>query len=321
MKGMNNDELKEQIRSEIMASGFIQEEYSDEDIFSKIDECIMSLSEYMSLSEKIKLRQDIYNSLRRYDILSELLEDDTINDIMINGSEGIYIERNGYIETWHEHFESRKKLEDVIQTIVAGHNRIVNESNPIVDVRLSDGSRVNIVLPPVAIDGPIVTIRKFPNMDYTMEKLIELGTITYEAAKYIKGIVENKVNIIVSGGTGSGKTTFLNVLSNYIPVDERVITIEDSAELRLQNVRNLVRLETRNANMAGDNEVDMRSLIRTSLRMRPDRIIVGEVRGSEAVDMLQAMNTGHLGFPSCLHYLHRRNHCCCLRLLQLPALI
>ncbi len=298
---MLSSDIKERIRNALLEENEFGEICDDREILNSIDRHIAALPGYIPVNEKIKLKNDIYNSLRKFDILSDLLEDDSINDIMINGAGNIFVERGGFMERYSGSFESSRKLEDIVQTIVAGHNRIVNESSPIVDVRLQDGSRVNIILPPIAIEGPVVTIRKFPKMDFTMEKYIRLGTITREAAEYMKWLVVNKYSVLVSGGTGSGKTTFLNVLSNYIPSDERVITIEDSAELRLQNVDNLVRLETRNANIEGDNEIDIRSLIKASLRMRPDRIIVGEVRGREAVDMLQAMNTGHRGSLSTCH--------------------
>ena len=220
---------------------------------------------------------------------------------MVNGESDIFYERNGKIHRYGKCFSSSAKLFDIIQHIAAGHNRIVNESEPIVDVRLKDGSRVNIVLPPVAINGPVVTIRKFPKHDFTLEKLTEIGSITKEAADFLKKLVHAKYNIFISGGTGTGKTTFLNALSNYIPSDERIVTIEDSAELRIQGIDNIVSLETRNANFEGNNEITMRDLIKSSLRMRPDRIIVGEVRGDETLDMLQAMNTGHEGSISTGH--------------------
>lgn len=293
--------IKEKIKNEVLSDTMAGELTDDQLILQRIDEHIMAIPQYISVSDKIRLRNDVYNSLRRYDVLSDLLEDDSISDIMINGAGNIFIERNGRLEKYHCGFDSRKKLEDVVQTIVAGHNRIVNESAPIADVRLADGSRVNIVMPPIAIEGPVVTIRKFPKMDFTMEKYIKMGVVTEEVAEFLRGLVAGKYSMIVSGGTGSGKTTFLNVLSGCIPADERVITIEDSAELRLQSISNLVRLETRNANIEGENEVDIRMLIKASLRMRPDRIIVGEVRGKEAIDMLQAMNTGHRGSLSTCH--------------------
>lgn len=290
--------IKDIIRNEILADAMPTQLTDEQTILQCIDERIMAIPQYMSVNDKLKLRNDVYNSLRRYDVLSDLLEDDGISDIMINGAGNIFIERNGAMEKYRYCFESKEKLEDIVQTIVAGHNRIVNESNPIADVRLSDGSRVNIVMSPIAIEGPVVTIRKFPKMDFTMEKYVETGLLTEEVSNFLKKLVADKYSMIVSGGTGSGKTTFLNVLSGCIPADERVITIEDSAELRLQNISNLVRLETRNANIEGENEIDIRMLIKASLRMRPDRIIVGEVRGKEAIDMLQAMNTGQGVFPS-----------------------
>jgi pilus assembly protein CpaF len=217
---------------------------------------------------------------------------------MINSAKQIFIERQGFISKVNQQFESEKKLEDIIQQIVASANRIINESSPIVDARLSDGSRVNIVLPPVAIDGPIVTIRKFPKETMTMERLIELGSITQEAANFLRKLVIAGYNIFVSGGTGTGKTTFLNALSNYVPSEERIITIEDSAELQIRNIPNLVRLEARNANVEGKNQISIRELIKASLRMRPDRIIVGEVRDASSIDMLQALNTGHCGMST-----------------------
>lgn len=293
--------IKDIIRNEILADAMPTQLTDEQTILQCIDERIMAIPQYMSVNDKLKLRNDVYNSLRRYDVLSDLLEDDGISDIMINGAGNIFIERNGAMEKYRYCFESKEKLEDIVQTIVAGHNRIVNESNPIADVRLSDGSRVNIVMSPIAIEGPVVTIRKFPKMDFTMEKYVETGLLTEEVSNFLKKLVADKYSMIVSGGTGSGKTTFLNVLSGCIPADERVITIEDSAELRLQNISNLVRLETRNANIEGENAIDIRMLIKASLRMRPDRIIVGEVRGKEAIDMLQAMNTGHQGSLSTCH--------------------
>ena len=233
--------------------------------------------------------------------MEELLEDKNITEIMINGPDNIFIEKDGRIEKYNNRFSSKEKLVDIIQQIVSGVNRRVNESSPIVDSRLSDGSRVNVVLNPVAINGPVVTIRKFPEYSITMKKLIEIGSISLNVADFLKLLVNAKYNIFISGGTGSGKTTFLNVLSNYIPGDERIITIEDSAELQIQSVDNLVRMEVRQANDEGENGIDIRALIKASLRMRPDRIIVGEVRGAEALDMLQAMNTGHDGSLSTGH--------------------
>ena len=225
----------------------------------------------------------------------------SITEIMINGPDTIFVEKDGRIFKKDVRFESRRKLEDVIQTIVSKVNRTVNESNPIVDARLTDGSRVNVVLPPIALNGPIVTIRKFPEKPMTMERLIKFGSVTEEVAEVLNRMVRAKYNIFISGGTGSGKTSFLNALSNFIPKDERIITIEDSAELQITGIENIVRLETRNANTEGKGEITIRDLIKASLRMRPERIIVGEVRGPEAIDMLQAMNTGHDGSLSTGH--------------------
>ena len=275
----------------------------DRQLMEIIDESIyeMSRKTIISIRDRESIRRNVFNSMRKMDVLQELLEDDGITEIMINGSKDIYIERDGRIAKWNKCFESDEKLESVAQRIASISNRIVNESVPIVDTRLEDGSRVNIVLPPIALNGPVITIRKFYDMPITMERLIELGSITQEAACFLEKAVRARYNIFISGGTGSGKTTFLNALSNFIPEDERVITIEDSAELQIDNVKNLVRLEARNANVEGKNAIPIRQLIKSSLRMRPDRIIVGEVRGEEAIDMLQAMNTGHDGSLSTGH--------------------
>ena len=234
-------------------------------------------------------------------ILDELLEDEDITEIMINSHNSIFIEKKGHIYETEGQFDSPERLNDIIQQIVSRNNKRINESSPIADTRLSDGSRVNIVLPPVAIDGAVVTVRKFPRERVDMKRLIELKSITKEAADFLEKLVVSGYNIFICGGTGSGKTTFLNVLSDYIPGEERVITIEDSAELQLKNIKNIVRMEARQANTEGENEITIRDLIRTSLRMRPDRIIVGEVRGKEAIDMLQAMQTGHDGSMSTGH--------------------
>lgn len=293
--------IKEKIKEQVMISIDMTLECSDELLEEIIDSALVECDEYIPYRDKIRIKKDIYNSLRRFDVLSELLEDDEITDIMVNGTSDIYIDKNGVMQPSGLRFETAEKLEDVIQHIVAGHNRVVNETNPIVDVRLGDGSRVNIVLPPVAINGPAITIRKFPKADFTMEKYIDMGTISGEAADFLKTLVRAGYNIFISGGTGSGKTTFLNVLSGFIPETERIITIEDSAELRIQGKDNIVRLETRNANLEGKNEITMSDLIKSSLRMIPSRIIVGEVRGVEALDMMQAMNTGHDGSLSTGH--------------------
>ena len=294
------EELYREIRSMVYSRLDIRHNITDEELYEIINQSIFDTSRYRVISnrQKEELKVMLYNSIKRLDILQELLEDDSITEIMINGYDNIFYEREGRIEKWNKKFESADKLADIAQRIAAMSNKIVNEATPIVDTRLEDGSRVNIVLPPVAINGPIITIRKFYDSPLTMEKLVRIGTVTEEAAQFLKRLVQGKYNIFISGGTGSGKTTFLNALSEFIPEDERVITIEDSAELQLHNIKNLVRLEARNANSEGNNAVSIRDLIRSSLRMRPDRIIVGEVRGVEAVDMLQAMNTGHLVFRS-----------------------
>ena len=264
-----------------------------------IGECVQEESGlYMiSIRQKEELEESVFNAIRRLDVLQELLEDDTITEIMINGKDDIFLERNGHITKWDKSFENEERLEDIAQKIASLSNKIVNISSPIADTRLEDGSRVSIVLPPVALNGPVITIRKFYKDALTMEKLIETGSLTQEAADFLKMAVKSKYNIFISGGTGSGKTTFLNALSEYIDNDERVITIEDAAELQINHVKNLVRLEARDANIEGKNEVTIRDLIRASLRMRPDRIIVGEVRGKETLDMVQAMSTGHGNSP------------------------
>ena len=268
-----------------------------------IGECVQEESGlYMiSIRQKEELEESVFNAIRRLDVLQELLEDDTITEIMINGKDDIFLERNGHITKWDKSFENEERLEDIAQKMASLSNKIVNISSPIADTRLEDGSRVSIVLPPVALNGPIITIRKFYKDALTMEKLIETGSLTQEAADFLKMAVKSKYNIFISGGTGSGKTTFLNALSEFIDNDERVITIEDAAELQINHVKNLVRLEARDANIEGKNEVTIRDLIRASLRMRPDRIIVGEVRGKETLDMVQAMSTGHDGSLSTGH--------------------
>lgn len=291
------------LREKVMEKIDVSTEISDDNVKEIVDEVILEYGNEKGLSvrEKYRLQKEIYDSIRGLDILEELLEDKNITEIMINGPDNIFIEKDGRIEKYNNRFSSKEKLVDIIQQIVSGVNRRVNESSPIVDSRLSDGSRVNVVLNPVAINGPVVTIRKFPEYSITMKKLIEIGSISLNVADFLKLLVNAKYNIFISGGTGSGKTTFLNVLSNYIPGDERIITIEDSAELQIQSVDNLVRMEVRQANDEGENGIDIRALIKSSLRMRPDRIIVGEVRGAEALDMLQAMNTGHDGSLSTGH--------------------
>ena len=302
MRSISND-LKNTIISETLETLDFAGNLSEEEVYARIDDVLLNHFERKAFSpfEIKRFREEIFSSLKRMDILQQYLDDEDVTEIMINGKDDIFIEKSGRLFKTGKKFDSDKKLNDVIQQIVAGCNRSVNEANPIVDARLSDGARVNIVLSPVALNGPIVTIRRFPKEPITMEKLLALGSITKEAAEFLKRLVISKYNIFISGGTGSGKTTFLNALSQFIPKEERIITIEDSAELQLLNAENLVRLETRNSNIEGCDPITIRDLIRTSLRMRPERIIVGEVRGAEALDMLQAMNTGHDGSLSTGH--------------------
>lgn len=276
------------------------EEELQEIILTVIEEA--AEEEFLPLSEKIRISRELFNAFRRLDILQDLIEDDSITEIMVNGTENIFYEKGGRLYRTDRHFISEERLCDVIQQIVGETNRYVNESSPVVDARLRDGSRVNVVLKPVAVNGPIMTIRKFPSEAITMEQLIRMGSLTREAAEFIRQLVEAKYNIFVSGGTGAGKTTFLNAMSDYIPKEERIITIEDNAELQIQGVDNLVRLEARGANLEGEGAVTIRDLIRSALRMRPDRIIVGEVRGEETVDMISsAMLNGHSGSMSTGH--------------------
>ena len=295
--------MEQQLQETVRQRMDMSSELSDAQIGEIIDSVIMEKSRevYMSAVTKLTLRQELFNAIRRLDLLQELIDDKTVTEIMVNGADAIFYERDGRIYTWDRHFESREKLEDVIQQIVSRSNRQVNESIPIVDARLKDGSRVNVVLDPVALNGPILTIRKFPEEAITMEDLIRWESISQEAAEYLKVLVKAGYNIFISGATSTGKTTFLNVLADYIPKTERVITIEDSAELQIHGIENLVRMEVRQADGDGVSNVTLRDLIRTSLRMRPDRIIVGEVRGEEALDMIQSMNTGHDGSLSTGH--------------------
>ena len=279
-------------------------EIGDEELTDLIREVLREAAEeeYMPLREQVYLSRQLFHSFRKLDVLQELIEDDSVTEIMVNGTQDIFLEKNGRIYCSDRHFVSEEKLEDVIQQIVAGTNRYVNELSPIVDARLEDGSRVNVVLKPVALDGPVMTIRKFPKEKVTMGQLIAWGSISPEAAAFLEMLVKAKYNIFISGGTGSGKTTFLNALSDYIPKDERVITIEDNAELQIRGIPNLVRLEARNANLEGEGAITIRDLIKSALRMRPDRIIVGEVRGEETVDMISsAMLNGHSGSMSTGH--------------------
>lgn len=292
-----------EIQEVILQKLDINSSISDQTILSLIEESVLRFAHtvYLSMDEKKEVIQRTFYAIRKLDVLQEILEDQEITEIMVNGPDQIFIEKQGRLEPYPKKFLSKEKLEDVIQQIVGKVNRTVNESSPIVDVRLQDGSRVNVVLPPVAINGPIVTIRKFPADPITMEHLVSIQSITMQAAEFLKKLVQAKYNIFISGGTGSGKTTFLNALSAYIPKEERIITIEDSAELQIQNISNLVRLEVRNANLEGKNEVTIRDLIRSALRMRPDRIILGEVRDAAAYDLLSVMNTGHDGSLSTGH--------------------
>ena len=288
------------LRQLLMEKLDLSRELSDEEILETIDELILNRmrESCIALKEKVQLRQELFYSVRKLDVLQELVEDETVTEIMVNGPDTIFIERDGKLARWSKAFTSKEKLEDVIQQIVGRCNRVVNESMPIVDARLDSGARVNAVIQPVALNGPILTIRRFPDRPITMEKLISLGSITRECADFLACLVKARYSMVIGGGTGSGKTTFLGALSEYIPKDERLITIEDNAELKIQGIANLVRLEAKMANIEGGASIEIRDLIRTALRMRPDRIIVGEVRGGETVDMLQALNTGHLGYPS-----------------------
>ena len=292
--------LYEKVLSRLDMTKETGEEELQEIILAVLEEA--GREEYLSLSEKIRISRELFNAFRRLDILQDLLEDDEVTEVMVNGTENIFYEKGGRLYKSDRHFLSEERLNDVIQQIAGEANRYVNESSPIADARLSDGSRVNIVLKPVAVNGPILTIRKFPSEAITMSRLVRLGSLTHDAAAFIKKLVEAKYNIFVSGGTGAGKTTFLNAMSDYIPKEERIITIEDNAELQIQGVENLVCLEARGANLEGEGGVTIRDLIRSALRMRPDRIIVGEVRGAETVDMISsAMLNGHSGSMSTGH--------------------
>lgn len=296
--------IEQQLYDRVLDRLDLTRDIEDEELSELIHEVLKEAAseEYLPLQEQIRMSRQLFHSFRKLDILQELVEDETITEIMINGTKDIFLERNGRIFRSDRRFLSEEKLEDVIQQIVAGTNRYVNELSPIVDARLEDGSRVNVVLKPVALNGPVMTIRKFPKEAVTMQQLIKWGSITEEVVEFLKMLVKSKYNIFVSGGTGSGKTTFLNALSDYIPKDERIITIEDNAELQIQGVPNLVRLEARNANLEGEGAVTIRDLIKSALRMRPDRIIVGEVRGEETVDMISsAMLNGHSGSMSTGH--------------------
>lgn len=300
------DEIVEKIAQEskeYIVNNLPLSKLTDEELEEQIEEVVLSKigNQYIPIEKKIAIVKQIFSSIRGLGLLDTIIVDDTITEVMINGMDNIFVERNGRLTKLDKSFESQRRLEDIIQRIVGLAGREVNQANPIVDTRLPDGSRVNVVLPPISLSGPIVTIRKFSKTPMTIEQLIKYGSITPEIAEKLELLVRAKFNIFISGGTGSGKTTFLNALSNYIPKDERIITIEDSAELQIHGIQNLVRLETRNANTSGSGEITIRDLIKSSLRMRPERIVVGEVRGAEALDMLQAMNTGHDGSLSTGH--------------------
>ena len=284
-------ETFQSLRMLLMEKLDLARELTDEEILEEIDTLILERmrDSCLSLKEKVQLRQELFHSVRKLDVLQELIEDETVTEIMVNGPDAIFVERAGKLSRWEKTFTSGVKLEDVIQQIVGKCNRVVNESMPIVDARLENGARVNAVVRPVALNGPILTIRRFPDTPITMEKLIALGSLPAECAEFLKTLVRARYSMVIGGGTGSGKTTFLGALSDFIPSDERLITIEDNAELKIQGIENLVRLEAKMANTEGATSVTIRDLIKTALRMRPDRIVVGEVRGGEAVDMLQAL--------------------------------
>ena len=301
-----NFEQEQQFVAELkkyVTENFPLSKMEDEELEERVEELVLQRigDQYCSINQRVSIVQQVYSSIRGFGLLDSILTDDTITEVMINGPENIFIEQSGRLFKLDKQFESQRRLEDIIQRIVGLAGREVNQANPICDTRLPDGSRVNVVLPPIALCGPTITIRKFSKDPMTVEKLIKYGSITQEIADKLELLVKAKYNIFICGGTGSGKTTFLNAMSNYIPHDERVITIEDSAELQIKGVDNLVSLETRNANASGAGEINIRDLIKSSLRMRPERIVVGEVRGGEALDMLQAMNTGHDGSLSTGH--------------------
>lgn len=297
------EELRGKLRDRVQDRLDLSRELQDEEVRALIDEEILrqSRKSYLLLEEKLQMQRELFNAMRRLDILQELIEDPEVTEIMVNGPEDIFIEKKGRLFRWNRKFSSRIQLEDVVQQIVSFCNRSVSRASPIADARLADGSRVNIVLDPIALNGPVVTIRRFPAEPVRIAQLTAWGSVTPEAVDFLKDAVRAGYNIFVSGGTGSGKTTFLNALSEFIPETARIITIEDNAELQLDRVQNLVTMEARMANLEGEREITIRDLIRTALRMRPDRIIVGEVRGAEAIDMLQAMNTGHDGSLSTGH--------------------
>lgn len=301
---MNREQAEfNELRGRLMELLDTSRDLADEEIYEQIDRLLLQKTDgrYRSLRRRDELRTELFNSVRKLDILQELVDDDSITEVMVNGLDGIFVERAGRVAKWDKQFYSQEKIEDLVQAIAARSNRIVNAAVPIVDARLENGARVNMVLPPVAVNGPIITIRQFPKKPIGMEQLIAWGAVSEEAVELLRRLVAAGYNIFISGGTGSGKTTFLNALSDFIPKDERIITIEDNAELQIQGVPNLVRLEARKENTQGEHAVTIRDLIRASLRMRPDRVIVGEVRGEETIDMIQAMNNGHDGSLSTGH--------------------
>ena len=302
-EGKQEQALLGTLRSLVVERLDMTKELTDEELYASIDDVLMMQAYRRQFSVRLRMqfRQALYDSFRRLDVLSEALDDPEVTEIMVNGYDQIYVEKHGELMHFVKTFSSQEKLEDVIQQIVAKVNRRVNEANPMADARLEDGSRVNIILPPIALNGPILTIRRFAKHPPDMKQLLKWGALSEEVAQFLGSLVRARYNIFISGGTGSGKTTFLGALAEYIPREERVVTIEDSAELRLYHIENLVRLEARNASQEGKYEVTIRDLIRNSLRIRPDRIVVGEVRGAEALDMLQAMNTGHDGSLSTGH--------------------
>lgn len=297
------DEISEKIRKQVLSDIDVSRDIDDEEIWDIISRTTSEevKKKNINLKDRIELEKRVFDSLKRLDVLQDLIDDTEVTEIMVNGPDTIFYEKNGSIHQYAGRFSSEEKIQDIIQQIVGKHNRVVNQSSPIVDTRLVDGSRVNIVLFPISLGGSAISIRKFPKEPFDMKKLIELGSVTEEVSNVLKLLVKARYSIFISGGTGSGKTTFLNALSQYIPEDERIITIEDSAELQLLGAKNIVRMETRNANVEGVVPITIRDLIRTALRMRPDRIIVGECRGAETLDMLSAMNTGHDGSLSTGH--------------------
>ena len=293
------DELKLRVRQRVIEDMDFSKDISDDEMLELIDKALFDEIRHLSIStnQRKQVRMQVFYSIRKLDALQELLDDPDVTEIMVNGTDNIFVEKNGSIFKSESRFESEEKLQDVVQQIVASCNRVVNEASPIVDARIS-GSRINVVLNPIALNGPIITIRRFPENPFSMDDLINLGALSEYLKEYLKVLVKAGYNIFISGGTGSGKTTFLNALSNFIPKDLRLITIEDNAELQIRQVPNLVQLEARNANVEGCKEITIRDLIKSSLRMRPDWIVVGEVRGEETVDMLQAMNTGHMSMST-----------------------